>query len=103
MVNVSARNHVGTGADILNAGFTISGSGEMSLLIRAVGLALDSFGVPGVLADPLLEIYSNIRMRIATHDNRSALSRAMSESASAESALSVVKRFCPFAGLAPAG
>ncbi len=55
MVNVSARNRVGTGDDILIAGFTISGSKQ--LLIRAVGPKLAAFGVPGVLADPHLEIF----------------------------------------------
>jgi len=58
LVNVSARNRVGTGSDILIAGFTISGNSSKTVLIRAVGPALAVFGVPGVLVDPKLEVYS---------------------------------------------
>ena len=56
--NLSARNKVGVGANILIAGFTLEGSGTRNLLIRAVGPKLTDFNVPGVLADPKLEIYS---------------------------------------------
>lgn len=57
LVNVSARTQVGTGADILIAGFTIGGSGPRTLLIRAVGPTLSNFGVDGALADPRIELY----------------------------------------------
>lgn len=63
LVNVSARNRVGTGDDILIAGFTISGSGEKPLLIRAVGPKLAAFGVDGYLIDPKLEIYQDTTKR----------------------------------------
>ena len=56
--NLSARNKVGVGANILIAGFTLQGSGTRNLLIRAVGPKLTDFGVAGVLTDPKLEIYS---------------------------------------------
>lgn len=58
MVNVSARNRVGTGDNILIAGFNITGTGSKRLLIRAVGPKLGDFGVSGFLADPVLEVYS---------------------------------------------
>ena len=57
LVNVSARTQVGTGADILIAGFTIGGSGPRTLLIRAVGPTLSNFGVDGALTDPRIELY----------------------------------------------
>jgi hypothetical protein len=66
--NLSARNKVGTGADILIAGFTLTGSGVSNLLIRAVGPTLSAFGVTGVLADPKLEVYSGTTL-IASNDN----------------------------------
>ena len=56
-VNVSARNRVGTGDDILIAGFNIAGSGSKQLLIRAVGPKLAAFGVGGVLADPRFDVF----------------------------------------------
>ncbi len=66
--NLSARNKVGTGANILIAGFTLAGEGARNLLIRAVGPKLSEFGVTGVLTDPLLEIYSG-STKIAENDN----------------------------------
>ena len=69
--NLSARNKVGTGANILIAGFTLAGDGARNLLIRAVGPKLSEFGVTGVLTDPMLEIYSG-STKIAENDNWSA-------------------------------
>lgn len=54
LTNVSVRNRVGTGADILIAGFAIAGTGNKRLLVRGVGPGLAAFGVTGVLADPRL-------------------------------------------------
>ena len=68
LVNVSARNRVGTGDDILIAGFTISGTGNKPLLIRAVGPTLAAFGVGGTLADPKLEIYNAQGGKVTEND-----------------------------------
>jgi len=72
LVNVSARNRVGTGDDILIAGFTISGSGNKPLLIRAVGPTLAAFGVGGTLADPKLEIYNAQGVKVTENDTWTA-------------------------------
>jgi hypothetical protein len=69
LVNLSARNQVGTGDDILIAGFAISGSGTKQVLIRAVGPSLAGFGVTGFLADPRLAIFSSTGTRLAENDN----------------------------------
>jgi hypothetical protein len=69
--NLSARNKVGVGANILIAGFTLEGSGTRNLLIRAVGPKLTDFGVSGVLADPKLEIYSGTT-KLHENDNWSS-------------------------------
>ncbi len=66
--NLSARTQVGTGADILFAGFTLTGTGTQRVLIRAVGPTLSAFNVPGVLADPILEVYAG-STRVASNDN----------------------------------
>lgn len=60
LTNVSARNRVGTGDDILIAGFTIAGAptDRKTVLIRAIGPKLGTFGVTGFLVDPRLEIFS---------------------------------------------
>lgn len=59
LVNVSARNYVGTGSDALIAGFSVPGTGYKHLLIRAIGPKLTAYGVGGVLADPQLAIYDS--------------------------------------------
>jgi hypothetical protein len=66
--SLSARNRVGTGANILIAGFSLSGEGKRNLLIRAVGPTLGVFGVPSVLSDPKLEIYQG-STKIGENDN----------------------------------
>ena len=79
LTNVSARNRVGTGADIMIAGFTIGGTGSKNLLVRAVGPTLADFGVPGTLEHPKLEIYNGAGERIAINEIWSAtLSSAFS-------------------------
>lgn len=69
LINLSGRCSVGTGADKLNAGFVIGGAGSRTLLIRAVGPALNQFGVPGVLADPRLKLYNSSGRQIYENDD----------------------------------
>jgi hypothetical protein len=68
-INLSARNRVGTGDDILIAGFSLMGTGMKQLVVRAIGPKLAAFGVTGTLADPKLEIYSSTGAKIAENDN----------------------------------
>lgn len=72
LTNVSARNQVGTGDNILIAGFNISGTGEKRLLIRGIGPKLGTFGVTGFLVDPRLEIYNGSGVKITENDNWTA-------------------------------
>ena len=58
LINVSARTQVGTGANILIAGFVVGGTGTKTVLVRAIGPTLGVFGVPGVLADPKLQLFT---------------------------------------------
>jgi hypothetical protein len=57
LINLSARTRAGTGAEVLIAGFVVSGSEPKRLLIRGVGPGLTPLGVTGVLADPQLAVY----------------------------------------------
>lgn len=72
LVNVSARNFVGTGDNILIAGFVVTGSVGKTLLIRAVGPTLAGFGVAGTLANPKLEIYKEGGAKISENDDWAA-------------------------------
>jgi len=58
LVNLSARANVGTGANVVSAGFVINGSTSETILIRGVGPSLSSFGLTGTLATPSLTLYN---------------------------------------------
>ena len=67
---VSARSQVGTGANILIAGFGITGTAPMKVLLRGVGPTLATFAVTGVLADPQIAVYTSPGgVQIASNDN----------------------------------
>jgi hypothetical protein len=68
VVNISARGDVGTGGNILIAGFVIRGTQPKTVLIRGVGPALAGFGLSGVLADPRLQLFSGTT-QINENDN----------------------------------
>lgn len=77
LFNVAARTEVGTGADILIAGFTINGNVPKRLLIRALGPKLTEFGVGGVLANPRLQVFRGDTV-VAENDDVSATDTAAS-------------------------
>lgn len=58
LINISARVAVGTGSNILIAGFVVGGATSKTVLIRASGPALGAFSVAGALPDPKLSLYS---------------------------------------------
>ena len=66
--NVSARTLVGTGGEILIAGFSITGTGTQRVLLRAVGPSLARFNVTGLLSDPKIEVYTGSTL-LAANDN----------------------------------
>jgi sugar lactone lactonase YvrE/thiol-disulfide isomerase/thioredoxin len=69
LVNVSARYQAGSGADTLIAGFVIAGTGEKTMLVRAVGPTLGQLGVSGVLADPTLAVFNTAQQLIAENND----------------------------------
>ncbi len=72
LVNVSARAQVGTGTNVLIAGFVVQGAPPVKLLVRAVGPTLANYGVGGLLADPKVDIYQSVNgasVWIAGNDN----------------------------------
>jgi len=66
--NLSTRGSVGTGANMLIAGFVVGGTAQKQVLIRAVGPTLATFGVTGVLANPQLQILSGTTL-VTQNDN----------------------------------
>jgi uncharacterized repeat protein (TIGR03803 family) len=59
LTNISTRAQVGTGGNILIAGFVIGGTTSTTVLIRGSGPALAAFGLSGVLPDPQLRLYQS--------------------------------------------
>ncbi len=72
LTNLSARNHVGTGSDILIAGLNISGTGSLRLLIRGIGPTLSAFGVTAPLTNPHVAIFDSTGALLAENDDWSA-------------------------------
>jgi len=72
LTNLSARNRVGTGANILIAGLTIEGSAPQPVLFRAIGPTLANFGVNQVLVNPKLSVFTSAGVKIGENDDWSA-------------------------------
>jgi hypothetical protein len=69
LTSISTRARVGTGANVLIAGFAVSGTEPKAVLIRAVGPTLSAFGLTGLLIDPVLELFRNDRSTLAVNDS----------------------------------
>jgi hypothetical protein len=67
--NMSTRGSVGTGDNVLISGFMIGDVDSATVVVRALGPSLASFGVSGVLSDPQLTIYDSTGSVIASNDN----------------------------------
>jgi uncharacterized delta-60 repeat protein len=57
LANISTRAFVGTGDNIVIAGFILgNGDGDSRIVVRGIGPSLIAFGVPNTLANPTLEL-----------------------------------------------
>lgn len=72
LINISNRGFVGIGDKVMIPGIVISDEGPRTFLIRAVGPGLIRFGVPDVLPDPVLTIYSGSEPLLGNDDWNSA-------------------------------
>jgi hypothetical protein len=68
-LNISTRETVGTGEDVLIGGLIVSGSTAKQVILRAIGPSLAAFGLSGVLQDPMLELHDNTGALIFSNDN----------------------------------
>ncbi|MEY2507069.1 MAG: hypothetical protein QOH01_1398 [Verrucomicrobiota bacterium] len=67
--NISTRLPVGTGNNILIAGFQITGNAPKQLVVRALGPSLAQFGLTNVLPDTTLELHDSTGAIVATNDD----------------------------------
>jgi hypothetical protein len=85
LVNISIRSHSGAGELVQIAGFVISGTRPLDILIRAMGgPALQSYGVAGVLANPKLTLRRGQEVLQENDDWSSDALQAATISATAE-------------------
>ncbi|PYK68225.1 MAG: hypothetical protein DME45_08575 [Verrucomicrobia bacterium] len=68
LTNISTRGFVDVGQNAMIGGF-ISGNGIVRVIVRALGPTLTQFGVPNVLADPILDVRDAQGNSLATNDN----------------------------------
>jgi hypothetical protein len=66
LANLSTRGIAGAGSRAMVVGFVVSGSRAKSVLLRAIGPTLGSFGVGGTLADPQLTVRNSSGTTVAT-------------------------------------
>jgi RHS repeat-associated protein len=71
LINLSSRSEVGTGENILIAGFIVSGDAPKTVILRAKGPSLAPFGIPPseLLSDPQIQIYNEAGAVIASNNN----------------------------------
>ncbi len=67
--NVSGRGFVGTDDNVLISGFIVGDVGSATVIVRALGPSLGSFGVSQPLSNPVLTIYDSKGNVIAGNDN----------------------------------
>jgi hypothetical protein len=68
-INLSTRMRVQTGDNVGIGGFIITGTAPKHVLLRAIGPSLAQFGVPNVLADPVMELHGPGAFATITNDN----------------------------------
>jgi hypothetical protein len=70
LANISTRGLVQTGNEVVIGGFILGGGAEGStVVIRAIGPSLTSFGIGNPLADPTLELHDANGASILDNDN----------------------------------
>ena len=68
LANISTRLRVDTGDNVLIGGFIVTGTQPKRVILRAIGPSLTAAGVPGALANPILELHDSSQV-IASNDN----------------------------------
>ncbi len=69
--NISTRGFVQTGDNVMIGGFIVQGSGQKTVIVRAIGpeLTAPPYNIPNALANPTLELHNGTGALIALNDN----------------------------------
>jgi hypothetical protein len=68
LASISTRGRTGTGANIMIAGFSVTGSIPITVLIRGIGPSLSQYGVSSALNDSRLDVFQG-STKILSSDN----------------------------------
>jgi hypothetical protein len=68
-INLSTRMRVQTGDNVGIGGFIVTGTVPKEVIVRAIGPSLTAFGIPDVLADPVLELHGPGTFATITNNN----------------------------------
>lgn len=71
LLNISTRAEVGTGDDVVIAGFIISGPDAKTVMLRGIGPSMSANGapMPGRLQDPVIALYDSSGTQIAVNND----------------------------------
>ncbi len=69
LLNIATRGRVEVDPNALIGGFFLGGTESKRVLIRAVGPSLAAFGIPDLLADPILELRDANAALLETNDD----------------------------------
>ena len=83
-LNIATRLRVQTDDNVLIGGFIIAGTDPKRVIVRGIGPSLASAGVPGFLADPVLELHDASGATLETNDNWKTKSDGSSQQAEVE-------------------
>jgi glucose/arabinose dehydrogenase len=68
-LNISGRARVETGQGVVISGFIVTGTTPKRVGVRALGPSLANFGVPGSLADPIIQLNRGDGSVVMVNDN----------------------------------
>lgn len=69
LANMSTRGIVGTGSDLLIAGFIVGAVDNSTVVVRSLGPSLSAAGIDDPLKDPSFTVYDENGSALATNDN----------------------------------
>jgi hypothetical protein len=70
LINISTRGYVGTGADLMIAGFVVQGESPVTVVVTGKGPSLSDYGVRNLLENPTLTLVrQSDQVVIATNDD----------------------------------
>ena len=69
LANLSTRGSIGTGDGVLIGGFIVGQTESNTVVIRAIGPSLASFGIADPLSDPMLTVFDSNGVALGSNDN----------------------------------